>query len=385
MVSSLQRELNDFFGKVNKEGYDIQMVTKSALTHARRKLKPEAFLELNRTTVNEFYEGAPYTVWKGHRLLAVDGSTLNLPSHKSTKAEFGELGVGCNANVMRSMARISICYDVLNLLTVDAKIDGFNVSEQTLLKAHLADVPFKQGDILLLDRGYPSIALMYSLQQMGIHFCIRMKDSWWKEVNTFNKEGAEQKEVVFQLPSKDKYLQQQWQSTADSVRCRLVSIDLGNGEKEILCTSLLNEEVYQVADIKELYHYRWNIEEAYKLYKSRVGLEVFSGKTAQAIKQDFYARVFMMSVCAALSFPIEKKVREGCRPTRRHRLQINRTNAIAACRNGWVVIWIHKKCKKVLASLDNILKKTTDIVRPNRSFPRKKNPKKPPPMTYKKL
>jgi len=58
MTSSLQRELNDFFGKVNKEGYDIQAVTKSALTHARAKLKPEAFLELNQTAVKEFYEGA---------------------------------------------------------------------------------------------------------------------------------------------------------------------------------------------------------------------------------------------------------------------------------------------------------------------------------------
>ena len=333
MTSSLQRELNDFFGKVNKEGYDIQAVTKSALTHARAKLKPEAFLELNQTAVKEFYEGAPYTIWKEHRILAIDGSTLNVPSHKSTRAEFGEYGVGCNADVMRSMVRISICYDVLNLLTLDAKIDAFNVSEQTLLKEHLEKVPFKQGDVLLLDRGYPSIALMYILKQKGIHFCIRMKDNWWTEVGKFNAEGLEQKAVVFKLPSKDKNLQQQWESTEDSISCRLISIDLGNGEKEILCTSLMDDKLYSIADMKELYHYRWHIEEAYKLYKNRVQIEVFSGKTAQAIKQDFYARVFMMSICAALSFPIEKKVREEVyRATRQHPHQINRTNAIASCR-----------------------------------------------------
>ena len=203
---------------------------------------------------------------------------------------------------MRSMVRISICYDVLNLLTLDAKIDAFNVSEQTLLKEHLEKVPFKQGDVLLLDRGYPSIALMYILKQKGIHFCIRMKDNWWTEVGKFNAEGLEQKAVVFKLPSKDKNLQQQWESTEDSISCRLISIDLGNGEKEILCTSLMDDKLYSIADMKELYHYRWHIEEAYKLYKNRVQIEVFSGKTAQAIKQDRAENHTPQSRSLALSF-----------------------------------------------------------------------------------
>jgi hypothetical protein len=52
---------------------------------------------------------------------------------------------------------------VLNLLTLDAGIDRFDVSEKALLKEHLNNVFFKKGDIVLADRGYPSIALMYIL------------------------------------------------------------------------------------------------------------------------------------------------------------------------------------------------------------------------------
>ena len=386
MLSSIQRELNNFFSKVKGLDYSIQAVTKGALTQARAKLKPEAFIEMNHVAVNEFYEGAPYHIWKTHRVLGIDGSTLNLPSHESTREVFGEMEVGCHANVKRSMARVSICYDVLNLLTLDARIDRFDVSERALLKEHLNIVCFKKGDIILADRGYPSIALMYSLQRMGVEFCLRMKDNWWKEVEKFRSCGDESAEVIFELPKKDKHLQEEWKSTENTVRCRLVSIELDNGQKEILCTSLLDENTYTIADFKELYHYRWNVEEGYKLFKCRAQLEVFSGKTANSVKQDFYAKIFMMTMCALLSFPIDKKVREEIHnESRQHPHQLNRTNVLSFCREAWVVIWLGKQKNKVLLALDNILSKTTDIIRPGRKFERKKRSKHPPAMTYKQL
>ena len=59
MVKSIQRELNYFYAKLKQEDYSIQEVTKGALSHARKKLKPDAFVELNQTVVNTFYLGAP--------------------------------------------------------------------------------------------------------------------------------------------------------------------------------------------------------------------------------------------------------------------------------------------------------------------------------------
>jgi len=60
-------------------------------------------------------------------------------------------------------------------------------------------------------------------------------------------------------------------------------------------------------------------------------MESFSGKTALSVKQDFYAAIFMMNVCAIMSFPIEQKVREQSKQnTLEHQKQINRTNALEA-------------------------------------------------------
>jgi hypothetical protein len=92
------------------------------------------------------------------------------------------------------------------------------------------------------------------------------------------------------------------------ITCRLIKVELENGEKEILCTSLTDSDTYLYSDFEQLYHYRWNEEEAYKLLKSRIEIENFSGKTARAVKQDFHAKVFLMTLCAAYADPIEGKV-----------------------------------------------------------------------------
>jgi hypothetical protein len=69
-----------------------------------------------------------------------------------------------------------------------------------LLYKHLDKV--QQGDLLLLDRGYPGIALIFLLMGKGIEFCMRMKENWWLEVKDFVESGQKEKLVRFRLPKK---------------------------------------------------------------------------------------------------------------------------------------------------------------------------------------
>ena len=156
----------------------------------------------------------------------------------------------------------SFLYDPVNMLTLDAQIAPYASSERELLYKHLEKV--KKGDLLLLDRGYPSIALIFLLIARGIRFCMRMKENWWLNVKEFSESGREQQYVSFRLPQKDRELLKDYPRMFEKViKCRLVSINLPNGEKEILCTSLMDSRLYTVEDIAELYHYRWNEEEGY--------------------------------------------------------------------------------------------------------------------------
>ena len=58
-------------------------------------------------------------------------------------------------------------------------------SELELLYKHLDKV--NKGVLLLPNRGYPNIALMFLLKTKGIGFCIRMKVDWWLAVKEFSE------------------------------------------------------------------------------------------------------------------------------------------------------------------------------------------------------
>ena len=159
--SSLQRELDSFYKEVSGGEFEIRKITKGGFTQARSKLKHEAFIELNANVVNSFYDGAPYHVWNLMRLLAVDGSRLILPKHQSVIDEFGEHSFGPNADSKQSLALASVLYDPINLITLDAQLAPYASSERDLLLKHLEMV--EEGDLLLLDRGYPSLAIFFLL------------------------------------------------------------------------------------------------------------------------------------------------------------------------------------------------------------------------------
>lgn len=120
--SSLQRDLDRFFKSLYDEDYNIRSITMSALSQARTKLNPWAFKRLNEVAVKSFYESAPYLTWNGFRLTAIDGFRSVLPNHPSVREEFGTHAFGPKADSERSLAMISMFYDVLNSITIDAQI-----------------------------------------------------------------------------------------------------------------------------------------------------------------------------------------------------------------------------------------------------------------------
>ena len=383
---SIQRELDRFFKEVSRSDFNIREVTKGAFTQARAKLKPEAFKRLNEIAVNTFYEASEYYIWRGMRLLAIDGTRLALPNHPTIIEEFGAHQFGPKADSPRSLAMGSLLYDPLNQVTIDSQIAPYASSERDLLMKHLDMV--NAGDMLLLDRGYPSFWLLFLLKAKGIEFCVRLKEDWWLKVKDFTESTDKERTVTFTLPKKDRAKLKDFPHMLDAeITCRLIKVELENGDKEVLCTSLTDDKAYLYSDFEQLYHYRWNEEEAYKLLKSRIELEDFSGKTAKAVKQDFHAKVFLMTLCAAYAHPIEEKViaEYEADKNRKHGQKINRTNALANTMDMLVPIFVHKKYKEAIYAFDLLVWNTREIIRPGRSNPRNKKPKKPYSMNYKRL
>ena len=117
------------------------------------------------------------------------------------------------------------------------------------------------------------------MKAKGIEFCVRLKEDWWLKVKDFTESSEKERIVSFALPKKDRAKFKDFSQILDNeTTCRLIKIELENGEKEVLCTSQTNDKTYFYEELEQLYHYRWNEEEAYKLLKSRVELEDFRVK-----------------------------------------------------------------------------------------------------------
>ena len=388
--SGLQREMDSFLKETEDAEFNIRRVTKSAFSQARKHLSPEAFVELSDVVVQNFYEHVAFLGYKNHRLLAVDGGFLNLPDHPSIREEFGRraFGRGTKKDVPKSMALTSLLYDPANYMTLDVQTGHGDGSELQLLLRHLPKV--EEGDILLLDRGYPSRYLFSILASLGIHFVVRMKHNW-VPVKEFMKSRSRDIVVSIEVPDGDydRY-RQQYPGMKKAIKCRLVKVRDEQGHLQVLCTSLLDAAKYKIGELEDLYKLRWGIEEGYKMYKARVQVEAFSGKRAISVKQDIYAKIMMMNLCASLAFPIEEKVIKEYREAKRngevkHQRKINRTYAYWTTKVTLIALFIKNKIKTALAVFDKQVESNTEVDRPGRKNPRKKKQPRLYHMNYKDL
>ena len=152
---SYQDELDQFFKALNHLEVAERIVTKGALTKARKKLDYHSFIELNEHMTSHYYSYFPTVSWYGFNLMAVDGSTLRVPDETEIIEHFVVWNVKkCDPC---PKARISQMFDVLNRVTVDALIKPKKYGERELASFHF--LKLMPNDLILLDRGYPAFWL----------------------------------------------------------------------------------------------------------------------------------------------------------------------------------------------------------------------------------
>jgi hypothetical protein len=367
---ALQDELDEFFRLLNQQDVAARIVTKSAFSQARKKLKYEAFVELDHTQVNYFYEHFEYRTWHGFRLLAVDGSTCQLPRTPEVIEHFGAWhpakGEPC------PIARVSHIFDVLNDITLEALISPKATGERALAAQHFEHL--KSSDLVLLDRGYPAFWLFALIVEQGAQFCARMPLGGWQVVERFVASGLSE-QIVLLWPSSE--ANQECRARGLSLaplKVRLIRVELDSGEVEVLATSLVDRIAYPTTVFKELYHCRWPVEENYKVLKSRIEIENFTGKSVLAVYQDFHAKVLTANLTAILAQPAQEVVAQQNRG-RKYTYQVNMTNALSKMKDTVVLLVRRATILPILERLWQLFTQTIEPIRPGRSYPRKKRVK----------
>lgn len=356
---SIPTELNSFCKNAKTE-----KTTRSAITQARAKISSKAFIKLNNIVVEEFYKNNDYRTYKNFIILAIDGSTLQLPNSSEVLEKYGCMTN--NTTEVMPGARVSIIYDILNKIVLHACLKEYKSDERDMAIEHIEALKALSVDLtkflVIFDRGYPSVALMHYLSVNGINFLIRSGTGFLKEVNeVLNSKKRDQLITITpkrlkRITKSKNQLDRLGLKVEKDIVFRVLIIDLMTGEKEILLTSLLCKKNYPYKIFKDLYFMRWGIEEGYKLIKA-IEIENFSGKSTLAVEQDFHATVLVANSHALLMLEAEEEIKETekifLQTPKKYEYSINKKVSFDALKNEFVGLLldplsdVEEFCKKI--------------------------------------
>ena len=352
--SSIQTSLNSFFKELGAENLHMKQ---QSFSEARQKIKWNALRELFMLIVDYIYKGY-YDIWQGYRLLAIDGTKIQLPNDPNLKLNFGTLG----QNNTAATAQASALYDVLNNVIVDAQIAPLRSGERKLALMHLATLckrPSFDKECVIFDRGYASFEIIEILKKHGISFVMRVKKKFNSDIDNLNL--GDHKAVLSK------------QGHAD-ICVRALKFSLESGEIECLITDILENNA---EDFKAIYFMRWPIETKYNEIKNKLEIENFSGRTINAIRQDFFTTMFMSNIVSIACWEAQADVDKAREEKEnKYEYQVNVNEAIGTLKDDFILALLepnaHKRCKKV-KKIIFLLSKSVSPKRPGRSLQRNKS------------
>lgn len=362
---TLQKELTNFISLISSSKENI---TKSAFSQSRRKLKAEAFIELNDTLVESFYEDGDYKKWEGFRLLAIDGTCLTLPQSDEIIKDFGFAKNNVNPKSIIPMATVSSFYDLLNGIIIDSQIDQYKISEFMLALGHLDKVGKK--DLIIFDRGYAATWFFIYMNLKNVDYVVRLQRNFLQEFDSFWN-SKKMSEIITLERCSEKSLKalEILGIKFESFKIRLVKVILDNGEIEVLATSLLDEEKYPPTEFKDLYFLRWGIETNYDHLKNNVAIENFTGLSTLSVTQDFFANMFIVNLQSVIINDVQTEMDKEKKETK-YEYKINRNLSLGFMKDRVVKILLSNSSKGY-EELKKLFKLEPVPIRKGRKFERK--------------
>ena len=365
--STLTKELMDSFG------YDPDSATSSAFVQQRDKILPQAFEFL----LQEFTATCAHIRrYKGYRLLAGDGSSLNIAHNPADKESYY-----CMKHTSQgyNLLHLNALYDLCSRVYVDAIVQPGIGSEDKGLTAMVDRSDINDKVIVTLDRGYESYNNMAHIEQKGWHYVIRVKDvlssggilSGLKlpTEGTFDIPFSftltrKQTNAVKSQPDCYKHLKKV--TTFDycdlhdnkfyPISFRVVRVLLPNGEYESLITNLPDNE-FLARDLCEIYRRRWGIETSFRELKHLVGMANFHSKKREFIAQEIFARMVMYNfvsiIAIAVILPASGK---------KYDYRVNFSHAVIVCRR-----FLRVRNNEPPLNVEALLKKCLTPIRPTRN------------------
>jgi hypothetical protein len=363
---SMVIEIDNFLQHLNSK-LDFQRVdnfTSSAFVQKRKKIKPEVFNYLSSVITDNYYVESNQNIkhFKGFRILAVDGSKITLPYTQELKSFYGESKNQTDTSIVQGMS--SVLYDVLNRLVLNSVLENVKTGERELALKHKPH--WKENDLIIYDRGYPSYDFKNEHIKSGIDYVIRVKKNHSKLVSSFIL--SEKKTLIVDVFPQERHVFTGKDYDKNTcLKVRLIRVDLPGGEIEILMTSLLDSQIYPASIFKELYFLRWGIETFYDELKNKLKIEYFTGYSIMSIKQDFFCAIFISNLQSVIVNDLEEELSiKNCNTKLDYK--INKNLSYGFLKNRILeLLFKDAPLEEVFKELENLFLQNTIPIRLNRN------------------
>lgn len=337
---TLNMEIDNFKETI---GNDIDNITESAICQQRQKINAEAFKELNRKYIKDSYQNIDEVKkLKGYLVFAIDGSDIELPNIEQIKNKFGQSG-GQKGQRTSARAKCSCLYDVLNYWIVDSILDRYTSPERNLAKENIKEmnklIDSKIPKIIIFDRGYPSLGMMYLLECMKIKYLFRIPNKNFKKEQK-EMDNNDSKMSVCITRDRLRYLHteedKRMLKKVKKIETRFIKIKEGKEEK--LFITNLEQEEFNTEEIYNLYFRRWKIELLYEKAKNKIMIENFSSQGENTIKQEFSSQMFLLNVAEDFRKDANKDIKQKKDNGYKYDYQINMNLLIGKLRKRFIQI-----------------------------------------------
>lgn len=288
----------------------------AALSQARRKV-PDTRL---RALLHELYDHSHYAkkhpniTFQHHRLVAVDGTDIELPSDDRLRKHFSVHNNGHAPADGKAPphAGMVVLQDISHDLPIDFCITKSVPNERDCLLRMLDRL--RPGDVVIADRGFPSKEVFHSLADMGVDCIMRIPKNTLKSVDAFRQSGDAH--AIIEIDTTDSKGRKNVRSKPLKMRLVRDESPSAHGEPRIFATTLLDTQRYRAEDICFCYNRRWRIETAYKEMKIYDGLERIQARTPEGVLQEISAVVIFQILLSELAGLVRHHHPEATRPVK---------------------------------------------------------------------
>lgn len=291
-------------------GEKVVCAGKSAISQARSRLGSEVMASLADQVLRPIAAPEAAFAWyKGFRVMAVDGSCLDVADEKVNSAHFGYPSASRGEAAFPQMRVLSLIECGTHVVTA-AEMGPYRRSEQEMAAAMFPH-KLKAGMLLLADRNFYGFSLWQKAAATGCQLLWRVKSSLKLPVEQRLPDGSYLSTVY---DSKDRLRR-------DGQRVRVIEYMLANSAESgatvyRLLSSILDHELAPAVELASLYHERWEAENVFGEIKNQLyGYKtILRSKTPDLVRQEMWG--LLLTHFAVRQMMSQAAMRHGLDPDR---------------------------------------------------------------------